>query len=279
MTRSLVLARHSFRRTRPVVIGMAIVLAGFQFLLTQVAGDLMRNQAFGLLSSLVPDFVRTLAGPSMIAFMSFGGVVALGYFHPIVLASLLGLAIVIGTEPAAEVETRFGDLTLARPMARHEVITRTVILLVGTIALVLVVMTAATWIGLMCCTPATADRPAFALIRSLATSLGAVALCWGGVAVRGCGGGVGGGAPGRARRRPPAAGAPAVTTLAASLVDYLGRIWDPARIAARLSPFHYFEPMALIAGDATNGTNLAMLVAVGAAAAALAYARFSRRDL
>jgi len=132
------------------------------------------------------------------------------------------------------------------------------------------VMTAATWIGLMCCTAAAADRLAFALIRSLATSLGAVALCWGGVAVAVASG---------ARRRATAAGATAVTTLAAYLVDYLGRIWDPARIAARLSPFHYFEPMALIAGDATNGTNLAMLVAVGAAAAALAYARFSRRDL
>src|SRR5262245_360249 len=270
MTRSLVLARHSFRRTRPLVIGMAIVLAGFQFLLTQVAVFLMRNQAFGLLSSLVPDFVRSMAGPSMVAFMSFGGVVALGYFHPIVLASLLGLAITIGTEPAAEVETRFGDLTLARPIARHQVITRTVILLAATITAVLVVMTAATWTGLVCCTPSTADRPAFALIRSLATSLGAVALCWGGVAVAVASG---------ARRRATAAGATAVTTLAAYLVDYLGRIWDPARVAGRLSPFHYFEPMAIISGDAMNGSNLAMLVGVGAAAVAVAYLRFSRRGL
>ncbi|HMF95565.1 MAG TPA: hypothetical protein VKE96_14790 [Vicinamibacterales bacterium] len=270
MIRSLILARHSFRRTRPVVIGMAIVLAGFQFLLTQVAVFLMRNQAFGLLSSLVPDFVRSMAGPSMVAFMSFSGVVALGYFHPIVLASLLGLAITIGTEPAAEIETHFGDLTLARPMARHDVITRTVILLVATIASLLVVMTAATWTGLLCCTPTTADRPAFALIRSLATSLGAVALCWGGVAVAVASG---------ARRRASAAGATAVTALAAYLVDYLGRIWDPARFASRLSPFHYFEPMTLISGDAVNGSNLAMLIGIGTAAVAIAYARFSRRDL
>src|SRR5438067_8174997 len=129
--RTLVLARHSFRRSRAIVIGMAVVLAAFQFLLTQVAVFLMRNQAFGMLSALIPPYIRSMAGPSMVAFMSFGGVVALGYFHPIVLASLLGIAIAIGTEPAAEVETRFADLTLARPMARHDAITRSVIVLAG----------------------------------------------------------------------------------------------------------------------------------------------------
>src|SRR4051794_13579916 len=114
MRRSLILARHSFRRMQSIVVGVAIVLAGFQFLLTQVAVFLMRTQAFALLTSLIPPYIRTMAGPSMVAFMSFGGVVSLGYFHPIVLASLLGLAIAIATEPAAEVETRFADLTLAR---------------------------------------------------------------------------------------------------------------------------------------------------------------------
>src|SRR5206468_8172586 len=141
------LARHSFRRTRSVVFAIAIVLAGFQFLLTQVAVFLIRNQAFALLTSLIPPYVRTMAGPAMVAFMSFGGVVSLGYFHPIVLASLLGLAIAVATEPAAEIETRFGDLLLARPVARHQVITRTVIVLAAVVALLLAVMTSATWGG------------------------------------------------------------------------------------------------------------------------------------
>src|SRR3954452_14017128 len=148
--RVFVLARHSLRRSAPIVIGMAVVLAGFQFMLTQVAVFLIRNQAFGLLSSLIPTYIRSMAGPAMVAFMSFSGVVALGYFHPIVLASLVGVAIATGTEPAAEVESRFADLTLARPMARHEVITRSVFLLVVTIAALLALMTAATWIGLAC---------------------------------------------------------------------------------------------------------------------------------
>jgi len=268
--RTLALARHSFRRSAPILIGMAIVLAGFQFLLTQVAVFLMKNQAFGLLSSLIPPYIRSMAGPSMVAFMSFGGVVALGYFHPIVLASLLGMAIAIGTEPAAEVESRFADLTLARPMARHEVITRSVIVLVVTIAALLLLMTAATWTGLACCTPATAPRPRFALIETLALMLGATVLCWGGIALAVAAG---------ARRRATAAGLTAVATLAAYLVDYLGRIWDPARLAARLSPFHYFKPMTLIAGGAMDRANLGVLGGIAIAAVALAYLRFARRDL
>ena len=267
---ALVLARHSLRRSAPIVIGMAIVLAGFQFMLTQVAVYLMRNQAFGLLASLIPPYIRAMAGPAMVAFMSFGGVVALGYFHPIVLASLVGLAIAAGTEPAAEVETRFSDLTLARPMGRHDVITRSVIVLVVTIAALLAVMTAATWIGLACCTPATAERPRFALIGSLAVSLGAIVWCWGGIALAVAAG---------ARRRATASGLTAVATLAAYLVDYLGRIWDPARLASRLSPFHYFEPMTIISGGPINLANLAALGGVAVAGIAVAYVRFARRDL
>ena len=88
---TLVLAAHSLRRTRPIVIGMALVLGGFQFLLTQVASFLLRSGGFSLMPSLVPDFLRQMAGPSLLTFMSFSGVVAFGYFHPIVIAAHLGL--------------------------------------------------------------------------------------------------------------------------------------------------------------------------------------------
>ena len=268
--RTLTLAAHSLRRIRPIVVGMAIVLGGFQFLLTQVAVFLMRNRAFGMLASLVPDFIRSLAGPSMVAFMSFGGVVSLGYFHPIVLASLVGLAIAVATEPAAEIETRFGDLLLARPVARHQVITRTVIVLAALVALLLAVMTSATWGGVACCTPATAARPTFALIGSLALTLGAIVLCWGGVALA---------VTAASRRRATAVGITAVAALASYLLDYLGRVWDPARLASRLSPFHYFEPMALLTGATLNGSNVGVLLAIAAAGTAAGYAIFARRDL
>jgi ABC-2 type transport system permease protein len=267
---TLVLAAHSLRRTRSIVIGMALVLGGFQFLLTQVASFLLRSGGFSLMPSLVPDFIRSMAGPSVLTFMSFAGVVAFGYFHPIVIAAHLGLAIAIATEPAAEVETRFADLTLARPIARHQVITRTVVVLVAAETTVLLIMMAATWAGLACCTPADAPRPAMATIRSLAIMLGTVTLCWGGLALAAASG---------ARRRATASGAAAVAALATYLLDYLGRIWDPARRLSTLSPFHYFEPSSLVTGAPLNARDVAVLVAIGLAGTIASYSIFSRRDL
>ena len=271
MTRAtLALVGHSLRRTRAIVIGMSVVLAGFQFLLTQVGVYLMRSQAFGLLASLVPEFVRSLAGPSMLAFMSFAGVVSLGYFHPIVLVALLALTIAIATEPAAEVESRFVDLTLARPVARGQVILRTLIVLVVCGAIVLGTMTAGTWIGLACCTPTNAPRPQLAVVRALALNLAIIAWCWGGIALA---------LAAAVRRRATAIGLTSLSALVAYLLDYLGRVWDPARLVSKLSPFHYFEPMSLIAGAGLSGRNVATLLAAGLVGAAASVIIFSRRDL
>ena len=175
---AIVLAAHSVRRMRAVLVAIALVLGGFQFLLTQVAVFLLKRGGFGVISSFIPDFMQNMAGPSMLAFTSFEGVVAFGYFHPMVLATHVGLAIAIATEPAAEVETRFADLTLARSVARHQVITRTVFVLVWSELVMLLVMMLSTWTGLACCTPADTPRPSAATIRSLAILLGAITLCW-----------------------------------------------------------------------------------------------------
>jgi ABC-2 type transport system permease protein len=270
MRTTAALAMQSLRRLRAVIVGIGLILAAFQFLLTQVAVFLQRSQAFGMLSSLVPEFVRSLAGPGMLAFMSFTGVVSLGYFHPIVLAALLGLTISIATEPAAEVETRFVDLTLARPVARTQLIARTVIVLVVSGAFVLGMMAAGTWIGLACCTPSNAPRPSASIVRSLALNLAMVAWCWGGIALA---------IAASARRRAVASGWSGLAALAAYLVDYLGRVWDPARAVSNLSPFHYFEPMSVIAGGPLSGTNAAMLLAIGLVGAIASAIIFSRRDL
>jgi beta-exotoxin I transport system permease protein len=269
MTRTTrVLARHSIRRMRAIVIGVGLVLAGFQFLLTQVATYLQRTQAFGLLTTLLPEFMRQLAGPSML--LSFTGVVSLGYFHPIVLTTFVGLAVAIATEAASEIELRFVDLTLARPARRTDLVTRTVLVLIVAGSVVLAMMAAGTWIGLTCCTPADAPRPAASTIAALAVSLAVVAWCWGGIALA---------AAMLAKRRATAAAVAGVAALATYLLDYLGRVWEPVRGLSRVSPFHYFEPMPLIAGDRLNAAHVGVLVAAGLAGIILSYWVVSRRDL
>jgi ABC-type transport system involved in multi-copper enzyme maturation permease subunit len=253
-----------------VLLSVGLLLAGFQFLLTQVATYLMRQSAYSQLSALVPDFVRTIAGPSTLAFMSFTGVVSLGYFHPIVIAMLVGLMITIATEPAAEVETRFVDLTLARPLARAELISRSLVILILAGGFMLGAMALGAWIGLTCCTPAEAERPSAALTASLAVSLASVMACWGGVALA---------LAATARRRAVAVAVAGVTAFGSYLLDYLGRAWEPARPISVLSPFHYFEPLSLIAGHPLSMRNLAVLLGTGLAGTCVAYLVFTRRDI
>ena len=267
---TLVLAAHSLRRFRPFLLGLGLLLAAFQFLLVQVGGYLVRHSAFGELSLLMPDFVRTIAGPSAIAFMSFSGVVSLGYFHPIVIASVVGLTIAIASEPASEVETRFVDLTLSRDLTRGAIVARTWLVFLVSTVFIVGLMTVGTGAGLACCTPADIGPPRWSLFGALAISLAGVMVCWCGVTLA---------VSASVRRRAVAAAVVGIAALAAFLLDYLGRAWEPASAISRISPFHYFEPTMLMMGAPLNATDVAVLVGVGLAGGAVAWAIFARRDI
>jgi len=270
MRRLLVLIGHSLRRVRTALMVLAILLASFQFLLTQVAGYLMRRNGFSQLSDFIPDFIRTAVGPEALAFMSFGGVVSLGYFHPIVITTLVGLTIAIATEPTGEIEMRFVDLTLARPLGRPVLVVRTVVVLAVAAAVMLLAMMAGTWTGLSCCLPADADPPSRGVIVRLAISLAAVMTCWGGLTL----------AIGMlSRRRAVAASTAGLLALTTYLLDYLGRAWEPAATISRFSPFHYFEPMVVITTQSLSAANAALLIAVGVAGVIASTVAIVSRDL
>lgn len=264
------LIAHSLRRIRTMLIVLAVLLSVFQFLLTQIASYLIRRDAFSEIALLMPDFVRSLLGPSSLAFLSFSGIVAFGYFHPMVIAAVVWLVITIASEPAGEVETRFVDLALARELRRGDFIARTIVVLVFASGFVLGLMMLGTWTGLACCVPANAPHASARLIVSLAISLGAVMVCWSGVALA---------VAAAARRRSVAAGIVGIAALTAFLLDYVGRAWDPARRVSMISPFHYFDPTALVAGQPLSAANIGVLVAIGVVGMIVAAIVFSRRDI
>ena len=119
-----ILLAHSLRRVRTLVAAMAVLLAVFQVFLIVVAGSFERSGSFEQMGELMPPFVREMLGPAFTSLMSFRGTVCIGYFHLVVMGSLVGLSIALGTMPTSEVETGFMDLILSRPLARHWVITR-----------------------------------------------------------------------------------------------------------------------------------------------------------
>ncbi len=267
---TVVLVRHSLRRSRGILVGLGVLLAAFQFLLTQMGAYLVRHSAFGELSLLMPDFVRNIAGPSALAFMSFSGIVALGYFHPIVIAAAIGVTIAIGSEPASEIEMRFVDLTLSRDLTRTALVTRTCLVFAIAAAWILGMMMAGTLTGLRCCAPPDVAAPRLATIASLAASLAALMACWAGVTLA---------VAAAARRRAVVGALVGVAALATFLLDYIARAWEPARGSGVLSPFHYFEPTALLLGAPLNTFDLAVLVGVGGMGIAIAYIVFARRDI
>jgi ABC-type transport system involved in multi-copper enzyme maturation permease subunit len=270
MSGPFLLLKHSLKRMRSLVLTMGLLLGAFQIVLVMVAGSIQRSGGFEQLSAMLPPFAREMMGPSMAGFMSFGGIVCLGYFHLIVMGSLVGLAIAIATVPAAEVETGFIDLILSRPLARHWIITRSMIAVILAVVAVLGLMMTGTWIGLETLAPPGADWPSVTLIRSLATNLGLLMLCWGGVAL----------AIGSAARRRSIAGAStALLALTAFLLDYVGRLWQPAQSVAWLSPFRYYSTFDLVLGAPLPLKNVAVLGGIALAGWLAAYALFARRDL
>ncbi len=264
------LARHSLRRMRLLLLVMLVVLAGFQLLLNVAGSELQRSNTFSNFAAMMPPFIRQMFGDSLFVFMSYTGLVAFGYFHPMVIAALVGLAIAIGTEPAAEIETRFLDLVLSRPVSRPAVVARSVLLMLLAPALIIAAMVLATTLGLRWLVPVGVPAPRTHLFVSLATNLWAVVACAGALAL------VCAAVP---RRRSTAVGVVSVYLLVAFLVDYLSRFWKPATHVSWLSPFHYFDATAMVMGRALPWSHVAVLLSTAFAAVACAFVIFSRRDL
>jgi ABC-2 type transport system permease protein len=269
MTGPALLLRLSLKRARVLLAATGLLLVLFQVLLVLIARSFERAGEFEQLASLLPPFVRTLLGPALASVMSFSGLVCLGYFDLGIVIALLALVIALATVPAAEVESGFADLILARPLRRHWIITRTIALVVVATVLMLSVMLGGTWAGLATLAPPDAKWPTPAMLGYLALNLGLLMLCWGGVAM----------AFGAACRRTVASAVTGLLALTALLLDLVGRLWPPADRLAWLSPFRYFIPFDLAMGTPLPVENMLVLWAVAMTGFTLAYFFFSQRDI
>jgi hypothetical protein len=270
MNSGFALLSHSCRRMRTLVLSAGALLAGFQLLLCLAAKAAQELNAYGPLSALVPDFLRQLMGPSLFALMSFSGIVCVGYFHFIVVCALMGLAISVMTEVSAEVEIRFMDLILSRPLARHWLITRSIVLLTGCSIFLLGAMVLGSSLGLYLMAPTEMTRSTMRLIRSLAFNLEALILCWGGLTLA---------IASICRRRSVAGAIAGLLAFSTYLFDYVAQIWTPGARIAWLLPFHYFNALKLISSDAIPLRDVRILLSYGVAGMVSAYILFSRRDI
>jgi ABC-type transport system involved in multi-copper enzyme maturation permease subunit len=261
------LLRHSLRRWRAFFAATAVLLVAFQFFMIMAARSLELSGRFRLLGAVMPAF---MAQWSNMTAASFTGFVLFGYSHPLVQLFLVAGAIGIGSEPAAEIDTRFIDLVMARPVGRSIAINRTLILLVLAAVGAIACMLFATALGLRVMAPPTARLPTPRVVVSMAANLACLALAWGGITLV---------LSSAAKRRSTVAAICGLAAFAAFVLDYVGRFWDAVAPLAKISPFHYFDPFGMMGGRPLATADLVVLLAIFAVGAAVANVVYARRDL
>lgn len=261
------LVGHSLRRRRGLLAAISLMLVVFQWFMILTARNFEQSGGFRQIAALMPAFMAQWT--NMMA-ASFTGFVLFGYSHPLVQLFLVAMAISIGIEPVGEIETRFVDLTMARPLGRTTAINRTLIVLAVSTAIAVGSMLVATFSGLRLLTPAAVRAPQPSVIVSLAANLALLVLVWGGIAlaIAAC-----------ARRRATAGAATGFLAFATFVLDYVGRFWAAVKPFSRISPFHYFDPFAMIGGRGLVTSDVVTLLAMFAASAAIASAAYAWRDL
>jgi ABC-2 type transport system permease protein len=263
----LTLVRRTVDRIAVLLVVLAALLVLFQVALVAIAASLADGPGFEGLASLAPAFIQQILGPAL---ASFGGLAAVGFFEPLIIMMVVQMAIYVATEPAGDVEAGLVDLVLARPVSRHVLVTRSLLVMTGVAIVLPVTMAASLWASLWWLAPPNVRWPEPRVVLLLTGHLAAVAWCFGAAALA---------AAAWAWRRGAAQSIVGVSAIAFYLLDTVAEAWDAVAWTAPLSPFHYFHGAEILAGRTDPARDLAMLIAVGVAGTALAYWQFRRRDV
>jgi beta-exotoxin I transport system permease protein len=267
VTGLLALAGHSLRRRRGLLVSLSLMLTAFQCFMVLTARAYEQTGGLKAMAALMPQFMTQLTN---LMAGTFAGFVLFGYSHPIVQLSLVALAISIGTEPVAEIETKFVDLLMARPLRRATVVVRTIVVLLMSTVISVGTLLTATFVWLWLLAPPTVRLPEPRVIVSLALNLALLVLAWGGIAL---------GLASFAKRRATAATACGFLAFATFVLDYAGKFWKAVQPASRISPFHYFDSLAMIGGRTLATTDVVALAGMLAASAVIAGVAYAWRDL
>jgi hypothetical protein len=264
------LVRRSIGRTPGVLAGLAALLTAMQLLFVIVAASQQQSQSFNLLARLAPAFVQRQFGSALPMFLSFGGLVTFGFFHPVVVLTVALAAAFLASELAADVEGGQVDLLLSRPLARHWLVTRSLVLVLSAPMVLVLLMIAASRLALGVFAPEGAIWPSLGTIGLMGAHLAAIAWCFGtfGLAIAAM-----------VKRRVSALGPAAIGAVAFYLLDVLAGAWQPIAPAALLSPFHYYQGTSVLAGTASSTRDLLVLGSMSLVSSIVAYWRFSARDL
>jgi hypothetical protein len=263
----LTLIRRTLGRVGRILSVLAVLLTLFQVSIVAVAASLQESHGFDRIAGLLPAFIQQGFGPAL---TSFPGMAGLGFFEPLIVMLVVQFAIYLATEPAGDVESGLVDLILARPLPRHRLVTRSLLVMTGATVTLSMTMVLSLYASLWVLAPQVAAWPTPHVVFLLMAHLTAVAWCFGGAALA---------AAAWSRRRGLAQSAVAVAAVAFYLMEVVGEAWSRAAWASWLSPFHRFHGSGILSGQTNPGRDLTILGTLGLAGVLLAYWQFSRRDV
>jgi ABC-type transport system involved in multi-copper enzyme maturation permease subunit len=266
----IALLLRSATQARYLLVGAYLLLCGFQVVIIGQAAEIERSSSFGRIAELVPAFLQRGLGSQAMLFATFRGTVAFGYFHPVVCLIVTLVAMYIATEPAHEIESGLVDLELARPVPRHRLLTRSLLLAELAILGSAVLMGAGTILGVRLFDATAMDLPTASTRVRLLVNLAATASCFAGFALL---------VAALSKRWTTAFTTAALTAVVLYLLDFLAIGWPVIRNIAWISPFHYYPALSIVAGESGLARDVAILLSAAALCVAGAYWRFTRRDL
>ena len=263
----IALVRRSFERIAPPLTAIALIVAAFQAVLVAAATVIVGGGGIQTLARLVPNFMQQSVG---VAFLSFAGIATVGFFHAAIVMILVLFAIYLASEPAGDVESGIVDLLMARPVPRHWLVTRSILVMATSIALLAGVMGLALRVALAVLSDQPDRWPSVRVVLTLAAHLTIVSWGFGAWSLA---------VSAWVRRRATAVAIVSIAAMAFYLLDFLGTLWKSVAGVASLSPFRYFHGGEILAGTANTAQDILVLGAIALAGFAVAYWRFGKRDL
>lgn len=263
----LTLVRRSMGRLAWLWIGMIALLTAFQASIIAAGVSLEEAGDFNRLVEAVPAFVREAIGPAL---MSFAGMSVLSFFEPLLILLCVLFAMYVASEPAGDVESGLVDLLLARPLPRHVIVTRTLVVVTVTALSLVLSMGIVNVVAVSLMAPPDAVGPTPKVLALMMVHLFALTWCFGALTL---------GVASGLTRRSSALGVMTLFAGGMYLLNLLALLAPRFEAVGSLTLFHYFEGTPIILDRAPAVENLSVLFGVGAAGVAAAYVRFSRRDL
>lgn len=262
-----VLLGHHWRRHRLAFASIAGGMFLFQWLMTLVAPEGSQAQAFQGVIQLMPAPIVDMLGPELTANFSARGMIGFGYAHPfpLLMMSVWAVRVTAGAL-AGEIGIGTMDLLASRPVPRRHLVRAALVALLAGLGAIIACGWIGTAVGL-------ASRPGLGIApwSYLSVALG----CWLLFVSFGALGLV---VSALRRQGGAAIGVTAGLIAVSFALNFIARAWQPITGLQRLSLFMYYRPEQL-ARSGVIATDSLVLLGVAAAATALAFVIFARRDL